>query len=155
MHGLDGPDVPKLAWKDELRLFLEVIRAAQPPAVDDRRRHADLLEATLTAEIYPAFEDFLGEMTRHGVGGQIYGRDSGYAITLRLDDGFELAVERDRYREQAQLLPRLIAVVYRDEGGRRYFTGDGVAWDRIKRAEAVCRVLEEYTRWHLSRAFTG
>jgi hypothetical protein len=108
-----------------------------------------MLERTLAEQIYPAFEEFLGEMTRHGSGGQLYGRITGHAITLRLDDGFEVAVERDRYREQSPMFPRLIFIHYYDESGRRYLTTDGIAWDRIRKPEVLTRLVEEYLRWRI------
>lgn len=136
-------------------MFLEQVRQVGPPMEQVREQSVRTLEQTLAEHVYPAFEEFLSEMTRHGIGGQIYGRGTGYAITLRLDDGFEVAVERDRYREQAQTLPRLIFVHYYEEGGRRYFTTDGISWDRITRPEVISRLLEEYKRWRLLRTLTG
>lgn len=138
-----------LTWQEELRIFLDVVRRSSPPREQVREDYSRFLERTLAEEVYPAFEEFLAEMTRHGISGQIYGRTSGYGITLRLDDGFEVAVERDRYREQSQLLPRLIFVVYDEEQGRKYFSTSGVAWDRIRKAEVLARLLEEYKRWSL------
>gem|GEM_PF-2381298 len=140
-----------MSWREELRLFLEVMRRTEPPPEQAREEYGRLLARTLREEVYPAFEEFLGEMTRHGVGGQIYGRDTPWGITLRLDDGFEISVERDRHREQTHMLPRLILLVYHDEGGRRYFTTQGVAWDTIRRAEVLARVVDEYKRWYIQR----
>ncbi|HXG05567.1 MAG TPA: hypothetical protein VNO23_19395 [Candidatus Binatia bacterium] len=142
---------PSLSWREELRLFLEVMRRTERPIEQAREEYGRILARTLREEVYPAFEEFLGEMTRHGVGGQIYGRDTTWMLTLRLDDGFEVAVERDRYREQAQLLPRLIFVVFSDEGGRRYYTTQGIAWDTIRRQEVLARVVDEYKRWYVQR----
>ena len=146
-----GGKSPGLSWKEELRLFLEVMRRTETPIEQAREEYGRLLARTLREEVYPAFEEFLGEMTRHGVGGQIYGRDTTWALTLRMDDGFEVAVERDRYREQAQLLPRLVFLVYNDDGGRRYFTTQGIAWDNIRRPEVIARVVDEYKRWYVQR----
>ncbi len=143
------------SWREDLRVFLEGVRRAGLPFEQVREHHSRRLEQTLTEQVYPAFEEFLSEMTRHNIGGQIYGRGTGYAITLRLDDGFEVAVERERYREQAQLLPRLISTIYCEEGGRRYFTTDGIAWDRITKPEVITRLVEEYKRWRILRLLTG
>jgi hypothetical protein len=143
-----------LTWQEELRIFLDVVRRSGPPREQAREEYSRMLDRTLADEVYPAFEEFLAEMTRHGIAGQIYGRTSNYALTLRLDDGFEVAVERDRYREQSQLLPRLIFVTYDEEHGRKYFATSGVACDRITKAEVLARLLEEYKRWYL-RHFTG
>src|SRR5262245_58412099 len=88
------------SWKEDLRVFLDMVSRARPPMESIRERYADVLNRTLAEEIYPALEEFLSEMTRHGIGGQIYGRGSHHALTLRMDNGFEIAVERDRYRER-------------------------------------------------------
>lgn len=120
-----------------------------------RERCRESLAKVLQERVYPAFEEFLGEMTRHGIGGQIYGRETGYAITLRLDDSFEVAVERDRYREQGQILPRLIFVLYYEDEGRRYFTTDGISWDRVTQPEVIRRLVEEYKRWRILRLLTA
>ncbi|MGH7391424.1 MAG: hypothetical protein ACREM3_18485 [Candidatus Rokuibacteriota bacterium] len=120
-----------------------------------RDRYGDVLNRTLAEEAYPALEEFLSEITRHGIGGQIYGRGSNYALTLRMDDGFEIAVERDRYREQAHLLPRLVLVVYYEEAGRRYSVVHGTACDRLKKTEILGRILDEYKRWSLQRIVSG
>ena len=143
------------SWKDDLRVFLEGMRQTGLPIEQAREQYSKVLERTLAEEVHPAFEEFLSEMTRNGIGGQIYGRGTGYAITLRLDDGFEVAVERDRYREQAQILPRLIFVHYYEEGGRRHFTTDGISWDRITKSEVITRLFEEYKRWRIFQLLTG
>lgn len=149
-------DAPKLQnWRDELRVFVEGMARTLPPVEEARECYSRLLEQTLAEQVYPAFEEFLGEITRHGIGGQIFGRNTGYAITLRLDDGFEVAVERDRYREQTHVLPRLIFVLYYEEGGRRYFTTDGISWDRVMKPEVLMRVVDEYKRWRVLRLLTG
>lgn len=156
MPETDERELPRpLSWKQELRVFLERIQQVGPPMEQVREQYVRTLEQTLAEQVYPALEEFLSEMTRHGIGGQIYGRGTGYGITLRLDDGFEVAVERDRYREQAQTLPCLIFVHYHEEGGRRYFTTDGISWDRITRPEVISRLLEEYKRWRILRTLTG
>lgn len=144
-----------VGWREELRTFLEEIARTEPPREKAREEFARRLDHTLAEHVYPAFEEFLGEMTHHGIAGQIYGQGSGYAVALRLDDGFEVAVERDRYREQGQILPRLILVLYYDEGGRRYFTTDGISWDGITRPEVITRLLEEYKCWRVRRMLTG
>ena len=150
------PEVPQPpSWKDELRVFLDGMRRTGPPFEQTREEHSRLIGQTLSEQVYPAFEEFLSEMTRHGIGGQIYGRDTGYAVTLRLDDSFEVAVERDRYREQAHVLPRLIFVLYYEEGGRRHFTTDGISWDGVTKPEVVTRMFEEYKRWRVLRMLTG
>lgn len=141
-------------WRDDLRVFLEGIRRAGPPFEQTRVQYSRMLEQTFGEQVYPAFEEFLSELTRQNIGGQIYGRATGYGITLRLDDGFEVAVERDRYREQAQVLPRLIFIHYYEEGGRRYLTTDGIAWDRITKPEVITRLVEEYKRWRILRLLT-
>ncbi len=143
------------SWKEDLRVFLDMVSRARPPMENVRDRYADVLNRTLGEEVYPALEEFLSEMTRHGIGGQIYGRGSNYALTLRMDDGFEIAVERDRYREQAHLLPRLVLVVYYEEAGRRYSVAHGTTCDRLKKVEILGRVLEEYKRWSLQRIVSG
>lgn len=146
---------PDTAWKEDLRVFLDMVSRARPPMESIRDRYAEVLNRTLAEEVYPALEEFLGEMTSHGIGGQIYGRGSNYALTLRMDDGFEVAVERDRYREQAHLLPRLVLVVYYEEAGRRYSVVHGAACDRLRKSEILGRVLDEYKRWSLQRIVSG
>lgn len=143
------------SWKEDLRVFLDMVSRARPPMESIRDRYVDVLNRTLAEEVYPALEEFLSEMTRHGVGGQIYGRGSNYALTLKMDDGFEIAVERDRYREQTHLLPRLVFVVYYEEAGRRYSVVHGAACDRLKKVEILDRMLEEYKRWSLQRIVSG
>jgi hypothetical protein len=142
-------------WKDDLRAFLDLVHATTPVPEQSRDQLARELELTLSEQVYPAFEEFLSEMTRHGIGGQIFGRGSGYTVTLRLDDGFEVAVERDRYREQAHLVPRLIFAIYSEEGCRRCFTTDGISWNRIQKAEVIERLLMEYKRWRLLLLLAG
>jgi hypothetical protein len=149
MSELSDPETGVPAWREELRVFLELVQRPGIAVQHDREDYGRTLARTLDEQVYPAFEEFLSEMSRHGVDGQLYGRGTGWAITLAFDDGFEVAVERDRHREQSHLLPRLIFVNYMEKDGRRYLITDGVAWDRIGRAEAVSRVLEEYKRWRL------
>ena len=139
------------SWKDDLRMFFEIIQPHAPAGEQNREQYGRVLERTLADQVYPAFEEFLSEMTSHGIGGQLYGRDTGYAITLRLDDGFEVAVQRDRHREQSQLLPGLIFVRYVEKDGRYYLKTDGISWDRIKKPEILANLVEEYKHWHVVR----
>ncbi len=156
MAEADEQEAPRLpGWREELRIFLEGMRRTEPPREQAREHHSRMLTQTLEEQVYPAFEEFLSEMTRNGIGGQIYGRGTGYAMTLRLDDGFEVAVERDRYREQGQTLPRLVFILYYEEGGRRFFTTDGISWDRITKPEVIGRLFEEYKRWRILRMLAG
>jgi len=138
---------PPLTWREELKQFIDEIRACHPSIA--REHYGRALQWTLAEEVYPAFEELLDEFTRNGIGGQIYGRDTDYALVLRLDDGFEVAVQRELYREQSHLLPRLIFVTYMEEGGRRFFVTNGIACDFIKRPEVTRRVLDEYRHWKL------
>jgi hypothetical protein len=142
------------SWKDELHIFLDVVRRTEIPVEQAREEYNRVLQQTISEEIYPAFEEFLGEMTRLSIAGQIYGRTSPCALVLKLEDGFEVAVERDRYREQTHLMPRLILVTYSDEAGRHYGTTQGIAWDRIKKAEVLGRLVDEYKRFRVQRRST-
>ena len=140
---------PPLTWRDELRQLVDETREWHPSIEQERAHHTEALQRTLSEEVYPAFEELLDEFTRNGIGGQIYGRGTDYAVILRLDDGFEITVERERYREQSHLLPRLLFVQYLDDGGRRYFITNGIACDFIKKAEVIRRVVDEYRHWKI------
>jgi hypothetical protein len=125
----------------------------RPPINQAREQQVRTLERTLADEVYPALEEFLSEMTRHGIGGQIYGRGTDFLLHLRLDDGFEVAVERYRYREQAHTLPRLVFMTYREEGGHRYCITQGISWDRVKKLEVIAQLVQEYKRWYIQGPF--
>jgi len=130
------------------------MRAGYPSIEREREHYAQALQWTLSEEVYPAFEELLDEFTRNGIGGQIYGRDTDYTVILRLDDGFEVSVERERYREQSHLLPRLLFVQHLEEGGRQYFITNGIACDFIKKPEVIRRVVEEYRHWKIVRGIS-
>lgn len=136
-----------VTWQEDLAIFLEVINSVAPPPEQVREQYIEHLKQTLENEIAPGFDEFLGELSHHGRHGHVLGRGTGYAITLRLDDGFEISVERDRYREYPGALPRLISMRTQEEKGRRYQTSDGIAWDGIQKDEVVARVIQEYKRW--------
>lgn len=151
----DEPSLrPPLTWREELRQFLDETRVRYSFFERDRNQYAQVLQRTLAEEVYPAFEELLDEFTKSGIGGEIYGRDTGYAVSLRLDEGFEVAIERERYREQSHLLPRLIFIQYIEQGGRRYCVTNGISCDFIKKPEVIRRILDEYRHWKIVRGIS-
>lgn len=72
-----------LTWREELKQCINEVRARCPFV--EREHYGRALQWTLTKEVYPAFEELLDEFTRNGIGGQIYGRDTDYAVILRLE----------------------------------------------------------------------